>query len=60
MLQSAVKRAAKAAGVEKRVSCHTLRHSKNLWEEGDEPIGRGRFRGWAKRAHEQYFQAHHS
>ena len=55
-----MKRAAKAAGVEKRVSCHTLRHSKNLWEEGDEPIGRGRFRGWAKRAHEQYFQAHHS
>ena len=27
MLQTAVKRAAKAAGVEKRVSCHTLRHS---------------------------------
>lgn len=27
MLQSAVKRASKAAGVEKRVSCHTLRHS---------------------------------
>ncbi len=27
MLQAAVKRAAKAAGVEKRVSCHTLRHS---------------------------------
>lgn len=27
MLQAAVKRAAKAAGVEKRVSRHTLRHS---------------------------------
>jgi integron integrase len=27
MLQSAVKRAAREAGVEKRVSCHTLRHS---------------------------------
>jgi site-specific recombinase XerD len=27
MLQSAVKKAAGAAGVEKRVSCHTFRHS---------------------------------
>lgn len=27
MLQTAVKRTVKAAGVEKRVSCHTLRHS---------------------------------
>jgi integrase len=27
MLQAAVKSAARAAGVEKRVSCHTLRHS---------------------------------
>jgi integron integrase len=27
MLQAAVKKAAKAAGVEKRVSCHTFRHS---------------------------------
>jgi site-specific recombinase XerD len=27
MLQSAVRRAAREAGVEKRVSCHTLRHS---------------------------------
>lgn len=27
MLQSAVKRAARASGVEKRVSCHTFRHS---------------------------------
>ncbi len=27
MLQSPVKRAAREAGVEKRVSCHTLRHS---------------------------------
>jgi site-specific recombinase XerD len=27
MLQSAVKRAAREAGVPKRLSCHTLRHS---------------------------------
>jgi len=38
----------------------TLYLHKNLWEEGDERIGHGRFWGWAKRAHEKYFQAHHS
>ena len=27
MLQAAVKRAARAGGIEKRVSCHTFRHS---------------------------------
>lgn len=27
MLQAAVKKAAKAAGIQKRVSCHTFRHS---------------------------------
>ena len=38
----------------------TLYLHKNLWEEGDETIGHGRFWGWAKRAHEKYFQAQHS
>jgi sulfide:quinone oxidoreductase len=38
----------------------TLYLHKNLWEEGDETIGHGRFWGWAKRAHEKYFQAHHA
>jgi sulfide:quinone oxidoreductase len=38
----------------------TIYLHKNLWEEGDETIGHGRFWGWAKRAHEKYFQAHHS
>jgi sulfide:quinone oxidoreductase len=33
---------------------------KNLWEEGGKKIGRGRFWGWAKRAHEKYFQVQHS
>lgn len=34
-------------------------HSK-LWEEGAARTGRGHFWGWAKRAHEKYFQAMHS
>jgi NADH dehydrogenase FAD-containing subunit len=38
----------------------TLYLHKNLWEEGDKTIGHGRFWGWAKRAHEKYFQAQHS
>lgn len=38
----------------------TLYLHKNLWEEGDKTIGRGRFWGWAKRAHEKYFQTQHS
>lgn len=38
----------------------TLYLHKNLWEEGDETIGHGRFWGWAKRAHEKYFQAQHT
>lgn len=33
---------------------------KSLWEEGDKTVGRGRFWGWAKRAHEKYFQTQHS
>ncbi|MDT5157156.1 MAG: sulfide:quinone oxidoreductase [Acidobacteriota bacterium] len=38
----------------------TLYLHKGLWEQGDKKIGRGRFWGWAKRAHEKYFQAQHS
>ncbi|HEY0169585.1 MAG TPA: FAD-dependent oxidoreductase [Pyrinomonadaceae bacterium] len=38
----------------------TLYLHKNLWEEGDQRIGHGRFWGWAKRAHEKYFRAQHS
>ncbi|MDT7809680.1 MAG: sulfide:quinone oxidoreductase [Acidobacteriota bacterium] len=38
----------------------TLYLHESLWEEGDKTIGRGRFWGWAKRAHEKYFQAQHS
>jgi hypothetical protein len=38
----------------------TLYLHKDLWEEGDETIERGRFWGWAKRVQEKYFQAQHS
>jgi sulfide:quinone oxidoreductase len=33
---------------------------KRLWEEGDKKVSWGLFRGWAKRAHERYWNAKHS
>jgi sulfide:quinone oxidoreductase len=33
---------------------------KRLWEEGDKKVSWGLFWGWAKRAHERYWQAKHS
>src|SRR5215207_8686780 len=33
---------------------------KRLWEEGDRKVSWGLFWGWAKRAHERYWQAKHS
>ena len=33
---------------------------KRLWEDGDKQVSWGLFWGWAKRAHERYWQAKHS
>lgn len=33
---------------------------KKLWEAGEKTVRHGRFWGWAKRAHEQYFRGRHA
>ena len=48
------------AGGDRRQRLSLVNLGEKLWEDGDRQVSWGLFWGWAKRAHERYWQAKHS